>query len=259
MAIKFLASKRVIGTNAERADTAISPSTDEDIQDETWTLSHADITQGSSYIQWANMTGGTEAGVYDIGTANITDTWKLQFKATVSSYTSGTQTQSRYCGLSLSSESSTWTGTQNSICVVFRTQATTDSFNICTSTDEAVNGVLAGTAVSGATLGNGTFYITLERTSPTNATITVRTGSHTGTELGSASATITSSLDELRWIKTDRLYQSAADGNFVIKFEEIDLTTYSTVTPNIQANSVWEASDTGVHWILSSGTWVQVA
>ena len=238
MAIKFLASKRVIGTNAERADTAISPSTDEDIQDETWTLSHADITQGSSYIQWANMTGGTEAGVYDIGTTNITDTWKLQFKATVSSYTSGTQ---------------------NSICVVFRTQATTDSFNICTSTDEAVNGVLAGTAVSGATLGNGTFYITLERTSPTNATITVRTGSHTGTELGSASATITSSLDELRWIKTDRLYQSAADGNFVIKFEEIDLTTYSTVTPNIQANSVWEASDTGVHWILSSGTWVQVA
>ena len=99
MAIKYLAGNRIQGTNTERTDLAVSTSTDEDIQDETWTLSHADVTQGTSYVQWANMTGGTENGYYDIGTANITDTWTLKFKATVSSYTTGTQSHSRWCSL----------------------------------------------------------------------------------------------------------------------------------------------------------------
>ena len=258
MAIKYLAGNRIQGTNTERTDLAVSTSTDEDIQDETWTKSHSDLTQGSSYIQWANMTGGTENGYYDIGTANISDTWKLQFKATVSSYTTGTQSHSRWCSLGLSSTSSTMTGSQDSINVIFRTNTSSDTIAGTRTNDQALNGQLGTAGISGVTLGNGTFYVTLERTSATDYKVEVRTGSHSGTLLGTGSYTNgASTLTGLRYIKTGRLNQSSADGNFVIKFEEIDLTTYTTDEGivNLETNSIFEESDTGEHYLRAKYGW----
>ena len=258
MAIKYLAGNRIQGTNTERTDLAVSTSTDEDIQDETWTKSHSDLTQGSSYIQWANMTGGTENGYYDIGTANISDTWKLQFKATVSSYTTGTQSHSRWCSLGLSSTSSTMTGSQDSINVIFRTNTSSDTIAGTRTNDQALNGQLGTAGISGVTLGNGTFYVKLERTSATDYKVEVRTGSHSGTLLGTGSYTNgASTLTGLRYIKTGRLNQSSADGNFVIKFEEIDLTTYTTDEGivNLETNSIFEESDTGEHYLRAKYGW----
>ena len=196
------------GGRIQGSSTLPATSTDEDIQDETWTKSHSDLTQGSSYIQWANMTGGTENGYYDIGTANITDTWTLKFKATVSSYTTGTQAQSRWCSLGLSSTSATMTGSQDSINVIFRTNTSSDTIAGTASNDQAVNGQLGTAGISGVTLGNGTFYVTLERTSATDYKVEVRTGTHSGTLLGTGQyKNATSELRGLRYIKKDILNQ----------------------------------------------------
>ena len=58
-----------------------------------------------------------------------------------------------------------------------------------------------------------------------------------------------SDLTGLRYIKTGRLNQSSADGNFVIKYEEIDLTTNPTTDEktsisNVPSGTLYEETDT---------------
>jgi hypothetical protein len=197
--------------------------TNEDLEDQTWTKSTSDLTQGDSYIQWANMTGGTENGYYDLGSGNISDTkWVLRAKLIVSSYSTGGAAQSRWCGFGLSSSSSTFTGTQDSINIILRTNSSSDTIAATRSNGTDVSGQLGTAGISGVTLGNGTFYLELIRESDSDYKLYVRSGSHTGTLLGTGEYTNASGVSGLRYIKTDRLYQSSASGDFVVKWEDID-------------------------------------
>lgn len=197
--------------------------TNEDLEDQTWTKSTSDLTQGDSYIQWANMTGGTENGYYDLGSGNISDTkWVLRAKLIVSSYSTGGAAQSRWCGFGLSSSSSTFTGTQDSINIILRTNSSSDTIAATRSNGTDVGGQLGTAGISGVTLGNGTFYLELIRESDSDYKLYVRSGSHTGTLLGTGEYTNASGVSGLRYIKTDRLYQSSASGDFVVKWEDID-------------------------------------
>ena len=60
------------------------------------------------------------------------------------------------------------------------------------------------------------------RESDSDYKLYVRSGSHTGTLLGTGEYTNASGVSGLRYIKTDRLYQSSASGDFVVKWEDID-------------------------------------
>ena len=212
--------------NATEPDTwikQIKTPTNEDLEDQTWTLSTSDLTQGDSYIQWANMTGGTENGYYDLGSGSVSDTkWVLRAKLTISSYSSGGAAQSRWCGLGLSSSSSTFTGTQDSINIILRTNTSSDTIAATRSNGTDVSGQLGTAGISGVTLGNGTFYLELIRESDSDYKLYVRSDSHTGTLLGTGTYTNASGVTGLRYIKTDRLLQSSATGDFVAKWEDID-------------------------------------
>ncbi len=198
--------------------------TNEDLEDQTWTKSTSDLTQGDSYIQWENMTGGTENGYYDLGSGSVSDTkWVLRAKLTISSYSTGTNSHSRWCGFGLSSSSSTFTGTQDSINIILRTNSSSDTIAVTRSNGTSVNGQLGTAGISGVTLGNGTFYLELIRESDSDYKLYVRSGSHTGTLLGTGTYTNASGVTGLRYIKTDRYYQSSsANGDFVAKWENID-------------------------------------
>ena len=197
--------------------------TNQDLEDQTWTKSTSDLTQGDSYIQWANMTGGTENGYYDIGSGNISDTkWVLRAKLTVSSYSTGTAAHSRWCSLGLSSTSSTMTGTQDSINIILRTNTSSDTIAGTRSNGTGLDAQLGTAGISGVTLGNGTFYLEMIRESDSDYKLYVRSGSHTGTLLGTGSYTDASGVTGLQYIKTGRLYSSVANGNFVAKWEDID-------------------------------------
>lgn len=53
---------------------------------------------------------------------------------------------------------------------------------------------------------------------------------------------------------TDYNTGSGANARRDLYFEVV-----TAVTPNIQENTIWEASDTGVHWIFDGSAWVEVA
>ena len=245
------------------AESDITPT---DLNTPTWTKSTSDLSQTTDYLQWANMTGGTENGYYDIGSGSVSDTkWVLRAKLTVSSYSTGTAAHSRWCSLGLSSTSSTMTGTQDSINIILRTNTSSDTIAGTRSNGTGLDGQLGTAGISGVTLGNGTFYLEMIRESGSDYKLYIRSGSHTGTLLGTGSYTDASGVTGLQYIKTGRLYSSVANGNFVAKWEDIEFynNTTSTITPatwtmkptyeedfssyadQSSADAVWVSNDTG--------------
>ena len=235
------------------AESDITPT---DLNTPTWTKSTSDLSQTTDYLQWANMTGGTENGYYDIGSGNVSDTkWVLRATLTVSSYSTGTAAHSRWCGLGLSSSSATLTGSQDSINIILRTNTSSDTIAGTRSNGTAVDSQLGTAGISGVTLGNGTFYLEMIRESDSDYKLYVRSGSHTGTLLGTGIYTNASGVTGLQYIKTDRLYSSIANGNFVAKWEDIEFynNTTSTTTP-----ATWTMPPTHEIDLSSSTGWTQV-
>ena len=223
------------------AESDITPT---DLNTPTWTKSTSDLSQTTDYLQWANMTGGTENGYYDIGSGNVSDTkWVLRATLTVSSYSTGTAAHSRWCGLGLSSSSATLTGSQDSINIILRTNTSSDTIAGTRSNGTAVDSQLGTAGISGVTLGNGTFYLEMIRESDSDYKLYVRSGSHTGTLLGTGIYTNASGVTGLQYIKTDRLYSSVANGNFVAKWEDIEF--YNNTT-SITTSATWKQLLSGI-------------
>jgi hypothetical protein len=125
------------------------------------------------------------------------------------------------------------TGTQDSINIILRTNTSSDTIAGTRSNGTGLDGQLGTAGISGVTLGNGTFYLEMIRESGSDYKLYIRSGSHTGTLLGTGSYTDASGVTGLQYIKTGRLYSSVANGNFVAKWEDIEFynNTTSTITP----------------------------
>ena len=130
------------------------------------------------------------------------------------------------------------TGTQDSINIILRTNSSSDTIAGTRSNGTSLNGQLGTAGISGVTLGNGTFYLEMIRESDSDYKLYVRSGSHTGTLLGTGIYTNASGVTGLQYIKTGRNYQSSASGDFVAKWEDIEFynNTTNRITPATWTN-----------------------
>ena len=207
----YKASKRIVGTSAERLATVEeTPTYSTDFSSNTnWTevgTGNITIDQSNSRLQFnADHGSDDDAVVYDLGAGNVSDTaWILRYKFNMS----GSNAPSQYMMPMLSSAS-----------VNGASSTTIDALGMWFGeTGSGTGGAYANirlsdgeTSQGGSYHGNTTsafsnstdYYITMKRESATKFTIEIRTGSHTGSHaLGSPiSATdIPSTVGGLRYI-----------------------------------------------------------
>jgi len=236
-----------------------SQSTDEDIQDETWTSNGSNQIQAGTpqYVETVDATAYPETSTiyYDIGTANITDTWTLKAKMVISNFSAGGHSHGWWWHLGLSSNTSHGNSSHDGIDIVIHNSNTYQRFMSTASNGAAVSwgsGSIADSNGDTDYLDDGTYYLTLERTSEANYTCTIRTGSHSGTVLGSVSGTNATGVADLRYIKSStHKSTSASGGGGKYRLYDIDLTTSVTTytdekasITNVTSNTRYEETDT---------------
>tara|TARA_Y100001936_G_scaffold95299_3_gene93758 strand:- start:2582 stop:3415 length:834 start_codon:yes stop_codon:yes gene_type:complete len=274
----YKASKRIIGTSAERLATVEeTPTYSTDFSSNTnWTevgSGNVTIDQSNSRLQYnCDHSGDDDAVVYDLQTTlgsgnNASDTaWIIRYKVNMS----GSNAPSWYAMPYLSSVS-----------IPMDTSSTADQIGVSAGETSGGtggaylnirygDGVTPYNATSGgntsSAMSNSTdYYITMKRYEGTKFTLEVRTGSHTGDHaLGSPISTtsIPSTLQGLRYLyfrdnngSTHTRYMNS----YIYDLEFYNNITSITKTANIQTNSIWEESDTGKHYIWSGSAWTEVA
>ena len=231
-------------------DTAIrywfdaeSANTSTDLDAVAWTNSPTGSTWGQSNneITFANMTGSTEVMYYDVGTANISDTkWVLRFKLDIDSWSQGTTASSDWVIFGLSSTTGNSDTSQDSMVGVIRNNSSSQSLAITRTNGTTINSQLGSTdlEVLGAT---GSFYVEMIRTSDANYTLNVRSGSHSGTLLGSQDYTNASGVGGLRYIKAMNHLTSNTNADASGSFGEIEL--YNGVT-SVTTPATWTMNPT---------------
>ena len=274
----YKASKRIVGTSAERIATVEETATySTDFSSNTnWTevgTGNITIDTSNSRLQYnCDHSGDDDAVVYDLQTTlgsgnNASDTaWIIRYKVNMSA----SNAPSFYAMPFLSSAN-----------IPMDTSSTADQLGIVAGETGGGSGGAylniryadGTTPYNGSYSGNTTsvmsnstdYYITMKRHEGTKFTLEVRTGSHTGSHaLGSpiTSTSIPSSVQDLRYLyfrdnngSTHTRYLNS----YIYDFEFYNNITSITKTANIQTNSIWEESDTGKHYIWSGSAWTEVA
>ena len=218
--------------------TPESANTSTDLDAVAWTNSPTGSTWGQSNneITFANMTGSTEVMYYDVGTANISDTkWVLRFKLDIDIWSQGTTASSDWVMFGLSSTAGNSDTSQDSMVGVIRNNSSSQSLAITRTNGTTINSQLGSTdlEVLGAT---GSFYVEMIRTSDANYTLNVRSGSHSGTLLGSQDYTNASGVGGLRYIKAMNHLTSNTNADASGSFGEIEL--YNGVT-SVTTPATW--------------------
>ena len=217
-----------LGSRAEITDTRkmyhYESGSPTDLDAVTWTNSPTGSTWGQSNneITFANMTGSTEVMYYDVGTANISDTkWVLRFKLDIDTWSQGTSGSSDWVIFGLSSTAGNSDTSQDSMVGVIRNNSSSQSLAITRTNGTTINSQLGSTdlEVLGAT---GSFYVEMIRTSDANYTLNVRSGSHSGTLLGSQNYTDASGVGGLRYIKAMNHLTSNTNADASGSFGEIE-------------------------------------
>lgn len=191
---------------------------------------------------------------HDIGTANITDTWTLKFKVTVSNWTQSGNTHGWWQNLSLSSNNSHSSSSHDGMDFMVHNSSTSEKFLFAPANGGAVGfgsgGILRDSDDEDEYIANGDYYVTIERSSEANYTCTVRTVSHSGTVLGSVSGTNATGVADLRYIKVStHKSTNASGGSGTVRFSEIDLTTNPTTDEktsisDVPIGTLYEETDT---------------
>ena len=210
-----------------------SQSTDEDLNNESWSGLDSNITNSGTPLTVENIRDVNNTAYHDIGTANITDTWTLKFKLTVSGWSQSGNTHGWWQNLSLSSNNSHSGSSHDGMDFMVHNASNSEKFLFSPVNGGGVSfgsgGILRDSDDSAEYIANGDYYVTIERSSEANYTCTVRTVSHSGTVLGSVSGTNATGVADLRYIKVStHKSTNASGGGGKLEFSEIDLTTNTT-------------------------------
>ncbi len=274
----YKASKRIVGTSAERIATVEETATySTDFSSDTnWTevgTGNITIDTSNSRLQYnCDHSGDDDAVVYDLQTTlgsgnNASDTaWIIRYKFNMSA----SNAPAGYMMPMLSSANVSYSSstTLDALGIWIGENGSSQGgayLNIRLSDGETNQGGSYHGNTSSVLSNSTDYYITMKRESATKFTIECRTGSHTGTLVFSSpiSATdVPSTVGGLRYIcfrDNDGSTHTRYLNSYIYDFEFYNNITSITKTPNIQTNSIWEESDTGKHYIWSGSAWTEVA
>jgi len=234
---------------------------EDDFSSDNWTNSPTGSTWSitSGELQFTNSAGSSEIMYYDLGAGNVSDTkWVLRFRLDIDSWTQGTTASSEWVLFGLSSTTGNSSSTQDSMMCTIRNNSTSESLAITRSNGTNIEGQLGATdlEVLGST---GSFYVEMIRESDSNYTINVRSGSHSGTLLGSQSYTNGSGVAGLRYLKAMNHSSSSTNADSSGGFDDVEFynNVTSTTTP-----ATWNRNYVGTRALWASGyngsTWSNV-
>ena len=271
MAIKYLSGKRIVGTSAERLATV------EETPDYTFNFSsNTDWTQTTSgtsntvYIDTSagNLRHNTTTNIgamkkvyyaltdYTSGSAVNNSKWVMRFKWVVTSQYVPSSWLMALSGNTTDPDSTSFNG----IGIQVNDQSGSYGYHIGTGDGSTKTYSSDVTTPSNSQ----TLYFELKRTSATNATLTCWSDSYGGTQVGTTqSLTIPSGVTSLVYLQSGSGQGGNSSRTLNATLDDLEIyddVTTTTITANIQTNSIFEESDTGKHYIWNATTsaWVEV-
>jgi len=199
LAIKYLDAKRIRGSSTASKTVDFSDSFTSDNWTDTDTKIAVDT--GNARMALNILRDGTDdKSVYDLGVGNVSETaWVLRYDITFTTINNSDQS---YFFTGLSDTVASTGDNADRITLQYRLRATSGEIIMYSSdTDNtSLGGTTGDNNVAYDLVASTTYYVTMTRTSATAYTIKIRSGSHTGTEVVSLAGTVTSSVDNLRYI-----------------------------------------------------------
>ncbi len=252
----FKASKRIIGTSAERGE----PYTEDMSNTDDWAFADTGaINVTSNSLSYSiKRDGSNDCATYDFG-LTVSDTkFLLRFSHTPTnqSHSSGSNVIG-FFGLS-----STTGGQDSNQDFIGFNFASNDSDGATTKNDTTLvaNSVTGQDSTSHT---SGTKYYEIKRTSATNVVFTVYNNSDfTGVYRTQTEDELSSSITGLRYFKVANWHASGSgSANFTGTMDNLQLWDNATspASNNYQTNSIWEETDTGKHFLWTGSAWTEVA
>ena len=251
----YKASKRIVGTSAERlATVSETPVYETDFSsDSGW-------TQVGTWVQISGgkvvFSGGSNANNNvnrAIGTTLSNTKWVMRFKYNSKVNDFGNMVLSSGTAHP-DSDNTDWIG-------FYAGSATNNGYALAWGDSGAmVTGSWIGTSSVSA---NTDYWVQVTRESGTSAKLEMFSDSGYSVSVGTSSTTsLPSSITGISNIILASITEGGATSGY--SWEIDDLEVYNDVTAvaktaNIQTNSIWEESDTGKHYIWSGSAWTGVA
>lgn len=286
----YKASKRIVGTSAEREatvaiDTSATPTQDFDFSSQgSWDLnvegtsSHWDLDSSRLNFETKGASSGSGAH-FDL--TSVPDAWTLRFKiridSTQSGYASagqgdgiivvGLQSHDTESGNTASSPNTSNQDTyseahdQAQLVICYKTASSEGSgkYSFQAKFANDSNCKQFTTYMNNNDIYDDTdYYVEIKQTNSTSFELSYGTNSDYTTGRTTATATGVS-LSSLRYIHVEGCDQNSSYSSYGGGYVD-DMKYFSTAgSPDIQTNSIFEESDTGKHYIWTGSAWTEVA
>ena len=261
--MEFLAGNRIIGTDSEKGNITF----ESDFSSASgWTASDSnDIGVANGKLNWYNNGTNTyENAYYDLGSVSDTK-WVLRHTMKVSGTPSSDEIPYQF--LISNTANANWN--TDSACLgwwvyVDRNNAWRRIYtsNKASGTSGGDNGAQASPRYWSDFAYGTTYYITTTRTSATNMTVEIRTGSHSGSIVsnGTLTLTIPSGITGLRYLTANQAGQGTGLSMEVddVEFYNNTLTPQNSSVANVPDGSIFYAKDTNKEYVLNNNTWSEV-
>ena len=263
--MNYLAGRRIIG-NSDEAPLIID--FEDTFSSDNWTDSDSnDIGVANGKLNWYNNgTNQYENSYYDLGSVSDTK-WILRHTLKISGSPSSDEIPYQF--IISNTANANWNTSSSCLGLwvyVDRNNAWRRIYtaNKVNSTSGGDNGAQASPRYWSDFAYDTTYYITTTRTSATNMTVEIRTGSHSGSIVsnGTLTLTIPSGLTGLRYLTANQgaqgtgLSMEVDNVEFVNNATSIPTATSDTLdTSTTQDGTVFTNSTTGEDYVNNDGSW----
>jgi len=240
MAITFLGAKRLQGLKVDRVVDSLGSSADG--ANTGIALTPIKTNSSTNKIDFKALRDGVNHALsYDLG-ATLSDTlWTCRFVINFSKLGSSGNGNYIYVGLSDKDSSTAQNGNQDFIGTQIQLDGTSNYFSN-DSDGASISGTGSGDNSQSWTPAVSTnYYVEIIRSSATAYSITIRTGSHSGTSLGTVSGTCATTTVGLRYFKVLNVINSSGGRDLEGTIDTITIdngaSTYSSADYTVNPNS----------------------
>tara|TARA_R100000808_G_scaffold22951_1_gene50383 strand:+ start:1412 stop:4741 length:3330 start_codon:yes stop_codon:yes gene_type:complete len=240
MAITHFGNKMLRGTKLDRVSDSLGSSADG--ANTGITLTPIKTNSSTNKIDFKALRDGVNHALsYDLG-ATLSDTlWTCRFVINFSKLGSSGNGNYMYVGLSDKDSSTAQNGNQDFIGTQIQLDGTSNYFSN-DSDGASISGTGSGDNSQSWTPSASTnYYVEIIRSSATAYSITIRTGSHSGTSLGTVSGTCATTTVGLRYFKVLNVINSSGGRDLEGTIDTITIdngaSTYSSADYTVNPNS----------------------
>ena len=257
MAITYLSGNRIQGLSTD--DSATPTFTDSFSSSANWTIVGSDfsIDTANTEMDFSEISTGSDRMYHDL--TSVSDTaWVLRYSnlrfSTISTYMKLNIGISGTTGASGRSNSEA-----DCICVTLQDGGDPNDYFYVQTANSSSLAVVNGGTFSGQLSTSTDYFVEIKRTSSTSVTISIYTGSFTGTLLNTNTFTISSGITGLRYLK---IFEDQADVPSGVKgigtIQKIEFwngVTLLNKPTDVPSGSRYEETDTRKIYYYASSAW----